>query len=253
MNLGLQGKGAIVTGGSKGIGRAIALGLAQEGANVAICARGEEALRRTEAELQKQDVRVMAARCDVSQPEALQTFLESAYAQLGRVDVLVNNASPFDLTDTEESWQATWNTDLMAPVRAVWQVAPWMAAQGGGSIIHISSIAGMEGGWAPAAAYCAGKAALISHAKSQALALASQKIRVNTIAPGSIEFPGGFFDNLKEANRAFYDAVRSSIAWGRYGTAEEVAAAVVFLASERASWITGVCLRVDGGQFRGNL
>jgi 3-oxoacyl-[acyl-carrier protein] reductase len=253
MNLELRGKGAIVTGGSKGIGRAVALGLAQEGANVAICARGEEALRRTEAELQQHDVRVVAAICDVSEPETLEAFLQTAYAHLGRVDILVNNASAFDLTDTEESWQASWETDLMAPVRAVWQVAPWMATQGGGSIIHIASIAGMEGGWAPAAAYCAGKAALISHAKSQALALAAQNIRVNSIAPGSIEFPGGFFANLKEANRGFYDAVQASIAWGRYGTAEEVADAVLFLASERASWITGVCLRVDGGQYRANL
>lgn len=253
MNLELQGKSAIVTGGSKGIGRAVALGLAKEGVNVAICARGEAALRATEAELQKCDVRVIATVCDVSKPEGLAAFLENAYAELGRVDILVNNASAFDLTDTESSWQASWKTDVMPPVRAVWQVAPWMAAQGGGSIIHISSIAGMEGGWAPALAYGAGKAALISHAKAQALALAAQKIRVNTIAPGSIEFPGGFFDNLKTANRGFYDAVQSSIAWGRYGAAEEVADAVVFLASARASWITGICLRVDGGQVRANL
>jgi 3-oxoacyl-[acyl-carrier protein] reductase len=191
--------------------------------------------------------------CDVSEPEAFTAFLETAHAQLGRVDILVNNASAFDLTDTEESWQVSWDTDVMAPVRAVWQVAPWMAVQGGGSTIHIASIAGMEGGWAPAAAYAAGKAALISHAKSQALALAAQNIRVNSVAPGSIEFRGGFFSKLKEANRAFYDAVQASIAWGRYGAAEEVADAVLFLASERASWITGVCLRVDGGQYRANL
>jgi 3-oxoacyl-[acyl-carrier protein] reductase len=253
MNLALRDKGAIVTGGSKGIGRAVALGLAQEGVNVAICARGEEALRTTEAELQKHGVDVVALGCDVSEPAALAAFLETAHAQLGRVDILVNNASAFDLTDTEASWQASWETDVMAAVRAVWQVAPWMAAQGGGSIIHLSSIAGMEGGWAPAAAYAAGKAALVSHAKSQALALAAQKIRVNSIAPGSIEFAGGFFDQLKTGNRPFYDAVRASIAWGRYGTAEEVADVVLFLASARASWITGVCLRVDGGQYRANL
>ncbi len=108
MNLELQGKGAIVTGGSTGIGRAVALSLAQEGVNVAICARGEAALRATEAELQKQGVHVVAAICDVSEPQALAVFLETAHAKLGRVDILVNNASAFDLTDTDESWQASW-------------------------------------------------------------------------------------------------------------------------------------------------
>ena len=252
MELGLKGKSAVVTGASRGIGRAIALRLAEEGAGVAVCARGEPALREVEAELRARSVPVHAAVCDVGNAEALDRFLDAARAALGGVDILVNNPSGIMLADDEEAWQATVSIDLMAAVRASWKVTPWMAAAGGGAIVHISSIAGLEAtGFPPA--YGAAKAALVSHAKSLAVALAPQRIRVNTVAPGSIEFPGGLWAQAKQDNPDFYGAILADIPSGRLGTPEEVADVVTFLVSERASWVTGACLVVDGGQHKGNL
>lgn len=251
MDLGLRGKCAVVTAASKGIGRATAVRLAEEGTNVAICARGERALRDAEAELRARGVTVYAAVCDVGDHAALDSFLEAARGSLGQVDVLVNNASAFGFTDDQSGWEASLSVDLMAAVRATWKVVPWMSAAGGGTIIHISSIAGLEAGWP--AAYSAAKAALISHAKSMAVGLAPQRIRVNAVAPGSIEFPGGGWDGVRQADPAFYKTVLESIPSGRMGTPEEVADVVAFLASDRAGWITGVCLVVDGGQHKANL
>ncbi|MEQ8660178.1 MAG: SDR family oxidoreductase [Gammaproteobacteria bacterium] len=252
MDLGLKGKGVIVTGASRGIGRSIALEFAAEGANLAICARGGDALEAVRAELAAHGVQVHAAACDVSDAAALTAFLDGAHAALGGVDVLVNNPSGFGVTDDEAGWQASLDIDVMASVRASWQVVPWMAAQGGGAIVHVSSISGLDVSL-PMPAYCAAKAALISHAKSMAVNLAPQGIRVNCVAPGSIEFPGGFWAQLKEDNRPFYDSVHASIPFGRLGRPEEVAAAVAFLASSRAAWISGVTLSVDGVQHKGNL
>jgi 3-oxoacyl-[acyl-carrier protein] reductase len=253
MDLGLRGKGAIVTGASKGIGRAIALGLADEGASVAICARGAEALRDTERELVERGVRVCAGVCDVGDPAALDAFLESARRALGRLDILVNNASALALFpgDDEAAWQASLSVDLMAAVRASAKVVPWMTEGGGGCIVHVASASGLEAGSPPA--YAAAKAALISHSKTLAVALAGQRIRVNVVAPGSIEFPGGIWETIRHGNPEFFGTVLATIPWGRMGTPEEVANAVVFLASEPASWITGVCLGVDGGQRKANL
>src|SRR5262249_25618286 len=206
MDLELKGKVAIVTGASRGIGRAIAQRLADEGAAVAICARGEAGLREAEADLRKRSIPVYAAPCDVSEAEALGRFLEAVNSALGRVDILVNNPSGFVFGDDEAAWAATLATDLMAAVRASWKVAPWMASAGGGAIIHVSSIAGLEAGGFPAS-YSASKAALVSHGKALAVALAPQRIRVNTVAPGSIEFDGGVWAHAKHQNPDFYRAV----------------------------------------------
>jgi 3-oxoacyl-[acyl-carrier protein] reductase len=252
MDLGLRGKSAVVTGASKGIGRAIALRLAEEGVGVAICARGEPALRAVEAELRTRSVPAYAAVCDVRNPKALDAFLDAAQAEVGPLRILVNNPSGISFEDDEAAWESCLNVDLMAAVRAGWKVMPWMAAAGGGAIVHISSIAGLEAA-AFAPAYGAAKAALVSHAKSLAVALAPQKIRVNSVAPGSIEFAGGLWAQAKQSNPDFYGAMLKTIPWGRMGTPEEVADVVAFLASERASWITGVCIVVDGGQHKGNL
>ena len=251
MELGLRGKCAVLTGASKGIGRASALRLAEEGANVAICARGEPALREAEAELRSRGVKVHAAVCDVGNPEALDGFLEAARKSLGQVDILVNNASAFGFADDPAGWQSSLNVDLMAAVRATWKVVPWMTNARSGSIVHITSISGLEAGSPPA--YAAAKAALISHAKTLAVALAPEGIRVNAVAPGSIEFPGGAWDRVKQGNRAFYDQVFQTIPSGRMGKPEEVADVVAFLVSDRARWITGACLAVDGGQHKANL
>lgn len=252
MDLELKGKGVIITGASKGIGRAIALEFAREGANVAICARGAEALDATQADLAALGVKVFAAACDVGDAASLAGFLDGAHAALGRVDVLVNNPSGFGVTDTEEGWKASMDVDLMAAVRATWQVTPWLETQGGGAVIHISSISGLEASLPGVAAYAAAKAALISHSKSMAMELASKGIRVNCVAPGSIDFPDGFWDNVHQGQPAFYDMVLSTIPFGRMGRPEEVANAVVFLASKRASWVSGALLPVDGVQHKGN-
>lgn len=251
MDLGLTGKSVVITGGSKGIGRAMALAFADEGANVAICARNRGPLEATAKEIEARGVRAFSASCDVADADSLGGFLDAAKAALGSVDVLVNNASGFGVSDDEAGWSAGFNIDMMASVRATWKVVPWMTEAGGGCVIHISSTSGLEAG--SPAAYAAVKAALMSHSKTIAINLAPKGIRVNCVAPGSIEFPGGMWETVKQVNEAMYESIRSSIPFGRLGSAEEVAAAVVFLASAPASWITGVTLAVDGGQHKGNL
>ncbi len=252
MKLGLEGRGVVVTGGSRGIGRAIALAFADEGAHVAICARGGEALKETADLLRTRGVEVFAETCDVSNARALEAFLEMAYGHLDRIDCLVNNASALGGSDDEAGWERSIEIDLMASVRATWKVVPWLEATGGGSVIHISStLGGFEADLGPPA-YATVKGALVAHSKMLAVALAGRNIRVNCVAPGAIEFPGGTWDGIKQSAPAIYERVRGMIPSGRLGTPEEVANAVVFLASDAASWITGVALAVDGGQHRGN-
>ncbi len=251
MDLGLRDKGVVVTGGSRGIGRAIALGFAGEGAQVAICARGEEALHRTEEELRALGAKVFAATCDVSDGPSLDSFLDQARQALGRIDVLVNNASSFAMADTDEAWRSVFDVDVLAGVRATRKVLPSIEGAGGGSVIFTSSTAALEAPSPPA--YSAMKAALISYSKNLAVQLATRNIRVNCVAPGSIDFPGGVWDQIRQTNEKMYPSILDTIPAGRLGTPEEVANAVVFLASERASWITGITLSVDGSQHKANL
>ncbi|HLF78209.1 MAG TPA: SDR family oxidoreductase [Dehalococcoidia bacterium] len=252
MDLGLKDKVAIVTGGSRGIGRAICLGLAAEGCNVALCARGEERLRETEAELKAQGVKVLAATTDVTQTADAERFVAQVASEFGRIDVLVNNVGGSRPGDDDEAWQAAVDLNFLSAVRCTRAVLPHMRAQGSGCVIHISSIYGRESGGGMS--YNATKAAMISHAKALALQLAPEGIRVNSIAPGSIQFPGGGWDRRVQADPEGMAAfVKQNIAAGRFGTVEEVADAVVFLASERARWITGACINVDGGQSRSNI
>jgi 3-oxoacyl-[acyl-carrier protein] reductase len=222
MNLDLEGRNCIVLGGSRGIGRAIALGLASEGANVAICARNEETLREAEAEIRDRGVRALAHACDVADAAALASFLDGARRSLGGVDVLVHNASALAVGPELADWEASLQVDLMAAVLACEQVIPWMAEAGGGSILFVSSISGLEADPAPDFGYTAAKAALIAHAKKLAIMHAPRRIRVNAIAPGSTDFPGGIWSDV-----------------------------AVFLVSPRASWVAGECVAVDGGQHRG--
>ncbi len=252
MDLGLKGKNVIVTGGSRGIGRSTALAFAAEGANVAICARTTETLEKARAEIASHGVTTFAQSCDVADAASLTAFMQAANEALGGIDVLVNNPSGFGMGDDDAGWAAGFNVDMMAAVRASWQVVPWMAARGGGAIVHIASISGMEGS-TRSIPYAAVKAAMISHSKSLALSLASKNIRVNCVSPGSVEFPGGVWEQRKLEGSPIYEATRLGIPFKRMGRPEEIAATVVFCASTPASWLTGVNLPVDGGQHRGNL
>jgi 3-oxoacyl-[acyl-carrier protein] reductase len=251
MNLGLKGKNAIITGGSKGIGKSIALILAEEGANIAICARGEEALRATEKELLATGVYVYAQTCDIGNTEDLYGFLDAVKEKFGRVDILVNNVSALSLGDDYKDWETSINIDLLGSVKATRKVVPWMVEAGTGTVLFISSISGLESGSPPA--YAAAKAALISYSKTLAVQLAPQHIRVNTLAPGSVEFSGGLWELTKEQNRPLYDMVLNSIPTGRLGTPDEIGKVAAFLVSPCASWVTGTCLAVDGGQHKSNL
>jgi 3-oxoacyl-[acyl-carrier protein] reductase len=251
MDLQLKGKNAIVTGGSKGIGRSIALNLAQEGANVAICARGEEALKKTEKGLLEKGVKVLALTCDVGNPEQLDDFLDQVKDQFGTVDILVNNVSALSLGDDFSDWESSINVDLLGSVRGTRKVIPWMIENGSGNILFISSGSGLEAGSPPA--YAAAKAAIISYSKTMAIQLAPKNIRVNTLAPGSVEFPGGLWEQTKTENPPFYDMILNMIPSGRLGTPDEVGKVATFIVSPCASWVVGTCLAVDGGQHKANL
>ncbi len=252
MDLGLKDKVAIVTGSSRGIGRAIAVALADEGCNLTLCARGEEGLRQTEAEIGEKGVRVLGVVADVTQLEDIERLVAQTIDTFGRVDVLVNNVGGSWPGDEDDAWDASYHANFLPAARATRLVVPHMRRQGGGSIIHIASIWGRESGGIPT--YNALKAALISHAKNMALILAPDNIRVNSVAPGSIAFPGGSWQRRVDADPEGMAAfVRANIPMGRFGRVEEVAAVVAFLASEKASWLTGACVNVDGGQSRSNI
>ena len=252
LDLGLKDRVAIVTGGSRGIGRAICFAFAAEGCRVAFCARGEDGVRQTESELRDTGVEALGVVADVTSVEDVERLVAQTAARFGRIDVLVNNAGGAGRLDDDATWQQAYETNLLAAVRASRAALPHLRAQAGGSIVHIASIYGRETGGS--AVYNAAKAALISHAKSLARELAPQGIRVNSVAPGSIQHPGGSWDRRVQTEpEGMARFVAENIPAGRFGTATEVADVVVFLASSRASWITGACLNVDGGQSRSNI
>ncbi len=241
------GKRVVVMGGSRGIGRSIALMFAQGGAAVAICARGKEALDRTRAELGDA---AFAGQVDLADAAAITRFIPDAAAALGGVDVLVNNASGFGAADDEAGWAASVAVDLMAIVRASQVALPFLRAQPGGSIVNISSISAFRA-TKRNPPYGAIKAAVIHYTASQARMLAADGVRVNCVAPGSIEFPGGSWEQRRTSDPALYHGTLGQIPFGRMGTPEEVAEVVVFLASHRARWVTGQSIVVDGGQLLG--
>lgn len=246
MQLELTGKNAIVAGGSRGIGRAIALTFAQAGANVSICARGESALRETEAELKKFGHKVHAVPCDLGNAEAVESYIAAAAQALGGIDVLVNNASGFGSSDDEAGWEASINVDLLGAVRATRAAYPYLE-KSRGSIIHISSTSGLHQS-ARNPPYGAVKAALMHLTLTHAAKFGAKHIRVNCIAPGSIEFPGGTWDRRKTTDPKLYNAVLNRCRFGRLGTPQEVANVALFLSSDAASWVTGQTIAVDGAQ-----
>jgi 3-oxoacyl-[acyl-carrier protein] reductase len=248
MGLDFAGRRVVVTGASKGIGRSIALGFAGAGAKVSICARGAEALTATAKEIANLGAACHAASCDLADGEAIARYIGEAAARLGGIDILVNNASGYGTSAQEEAnWAACIAVDLMATVRASRAALPFIERAEGGSIVNISSISGQKA-TASDPAYGAVKAGLIQLTKSQAAALAAKGIRVNCVAPGSVDFPGGYWDRVHAQDPATYDQVKASIPFGRHGRPEDVANVVLFLASPLAGWITGQTIVADGGR-----
>jgi 3-oxoacyl-[acyl-carrier protein] reductase len=251
MHFDFAGKRVIVTGASRGIGRAIALGFAASGADVSICARKPEPLEAARKEIAGFGHIAHAGLCDLGDPEAIAGYVAAAAAVLGGIDVLVNNASGFGITDDEAGWEASVAVDLLGTMRASRAALPFLeAARGGGAIVNIASISGLRPS-TRTPAYGAVKAAVIHYTTTQAALLAAKRIRVNGVAPGAIEFPGGIWERRKTENPTLYNELLGGIPFGRMGRPEEVASVVQFLASPLAAWVTGQTIIADGGQTLG--
>ena len=252
MDLGLQDRVAIVTGASRGIGKYIAEALAREGCDVAICARTASDLEEAAADIEEEGAEVLALPMDITDEGEPERLVNETAERFGRIDTYVGNVGSnrkgsFE-TLSDEDWEELINLNFMSHVRVSRAAVPHMREVEGASICYISSIFGRELGGAGLSLYNTTKSALISLSKVMAQDLAP-KIRVNSIAPGSIRFPGGSWDQrVKENPEAMEDFVNENIALGRFGRADEIADAVTFLCSTRASLITGSCINVDGGQ-----
>jgi 3-oxoacyl-[acyl-carrier protein] reductase len=259
MDLQLSNKVAIVTGSSRGLGLASAMALAMEGASVTICGRDAERLRVAReaiVEATQRSTGVEALACDLATTDGPAMLVAHAVDRFGGVDILVNNVGlgkGGGLLDTPDTvWQEAFDHTLYPALRASRAAVPHMRARGGGAILFIASIWGRESGGRMT--YNAVKAAEISLSKALARELALEGIRVNAVAPGSILFPGGSWHQRQLADPAgIAELVRRDLPFGRFGTAEEVGQVVAFLASPRASWISGACIPVDGCQGKCNI
>ena len=253
MDLGLKGKVAMVTGASRGLGRFMALKLAEEGCDLAICARSEDVLAGT-----AEEVRALGRRCldkplDVTVAGAAEEMVSETLDGLGQVDVLINNVGGNRRGQvhetTDQDWDEIIDLNFKSHLRFSRAVIPHMRQRQEGVILFISSIFGREAGGKGLSIYNTTKSALISLAKIMALELAGEGIRVNSIAPGSIRFPGGSWDKrCKEDPEGMGEFIRQNLPLGRFGSAEELADVVTFMASPRAGLVTGACVNVDGGQ-----
>ena len=253
MELGLTGKVAMITGASRGIGKTIALGMAAEGCRLSLCARGREDLDETVGELRAGGAEVLGSCLDVTDANAARRWFDETRDRYRGVDVLVNNVGGSrpggNLSASSDDWQRGFSLNFFSALDLCRLVVPAMQECRRGCVINIASIYGRE--WGGPMTYNAAKAAMISLSKEMARELAPQGIRVNSVAPGSILFPGGSWDRRQKENPEDIAAfVERELPAGRFGTPQEVADVVVFLASDRANWISGACINVDGCQSR---
>ena len=259
MNLDLTGKVAVVTGSSRGLGLASAVALAAEGCHVTLCARGQARLDEATAEVAKAaagGATVLAVQADLATAEGIEAVIARTVAARGGLDILVNNvglARGAGIVDTSDAeWTEAFDQTLFPAIRASRLAVPHMRRRGGGAIVMIASIWGRESGGRMT--YNAVKAAEISLAKAMAQELARDNIRVNSVAPGSISFPGGSWHRRQQEDPAgMAEFIRQQLPFGRFGRPEEVGAAVAFLASSKASWISGASVPVDGCQSRSQI
>ena len=250
MDLGLRGLKALVTGGTKGIGRAIAETLAAEGCDMAICARNPKEVAATVPALETRGVRATGAAVDVSDGPMLKAWVAEAAAALHGLDIIVANVSAMAVSDDEESWSKGFCTDMMGTVRLVDAAMPFLLASKAGAIVTISSVSGREIDFA-AGPYGVFKAAIVHYTQGLANQLAAQGVRANTVSPGNTYFEGGVWNQIEHGNPGLYKMALDMNPTGRMGTPQEMANAVVFLSSPAASFITGTNLLVDGALTKG--
>lgn len=244
MDLGLKGLNAIVTGGTRGIGRAIAETLAAEGCNVAVCARHQDQVDETVAALKGKGVNATGGVVDVADGDALKTWVGAASDELGGLDVYVANVSAMQIMPGADAWKTSFDVDIMGTVNGIEAAIPKLTDSGKGSIVIIGTVAAVEVG--NAQPYGAVKAALLNYAKGLSVQLAKKKIRANTVSPGSVYFEGGVWDMIKQGMPERYEKTLKANRLGRMATPQDVANATAFLASPAAEFITGTNLIVDG-------
>ena len=250
MDLGLKGLKALVTGGTKGIGRAIAETLAAEGCDVAICARNPKEVAATVAALATRGVKATGAAVDVSDALMLKAWVAEAATTLQGLDIIVANASAMAFSDDEDGWSKGFSTDMMGTVRLVDAAMPFLLASKAAAIVTISSVSAREVD-PDTGSYGVFKAAIIHYTQGLAQKLAGQGVRANTVSPGTTYFEGGIWNQIKDGDPDLYQMALDLNPTGRMGTPQEMANAAVFLASPAASFISGTNLVVDGALTRG--
>ncbi|MBA3477931.1 MAG: SDR family oxidoreductase [Lautropia sp.] len=250
MDLGLKGLRAVVTGATRGIGRAIAETLAGEGVNVSICARHDADVQQALRSLQAKGIDAFGSALDVADAAALKRRVEASAARFGGLDIVIANVSALAIGQDEENWRKGFEIDLMGCVRLVDAAMPWLEKSKAGAVVAISSVSGREIDFA-AGPYGTFKAALVHYIQGLAHQRAPQGIRANTVSPGNTYFPGGVWEQIEHGNPDLYQKALALNPTGRMGTPQEMANAVAFIASPAASFISGTNLVVDGALTRG--